>query len=97
MVAAITQPPSHMSGTGIASTRSRLVRTLLVLVFGLMTLTTPWLPPGVWRTPKLLQSGAVNGVAAQMLLLAIQLPLFLDLSKNRATRSIRPMSAPCAR
>src|SRR5712692_11254256 len=57
--------------------------TLLVLGFGFMALTVVWLPPGVSRRQKLLQSGAVVGIAAQMLLLVIQLPLFLDVSEDR--------------
>ncbi len=57
--------------------------TLMVLGFAFMALTVLWLPPGVSRKQKLLQSGAVIGVAAQMLLLAIQLPLFFDMSEDR--------------
>ena len=48
-----------------------------------MALTVVWLPPGISRRQKLLQGGAVVGVAAQMLLLVIQLPLFLDVSEDR--------------
>jgi ABC-2 type transport system permease protein len=57
--------------------------TLLVLGVGFMALTVLWLPPGVSRRQKLVQSGAVIGVGLQMLLLAIQLPLFMDLSEDR--------------
>jgi ABC-2 type transport system permease protein len=57
--------------------------TLLVLGVAFMALTVLWLPPGVSRRQKLLQSGAVVGVALQMLLLAIQLPLFVDVSEDR--------------
>src|SRR5437879_612296 len=57
--------------------------TLVVLGFGFMALTVVWLPPGISRRQKLLQGGAVVGIAAQMLLLVIQLPLFLDVSEDR--------------
>jgi len=57
--------------------------TLLVLGFAFMALTVVWLPPGVSRRQKLLQAGAVVGVSAQMLLLVIQLPLFVDVSEDR--------------
>jgi ABC-2 type transport system permease protein len=57
--------------------------TLLVLGVGFMALTVLWLPPGISRRQKLVQSGAVIGVGLQMLLLAIQLPLFMDLSEDR--------------
>jgi ABC-2 type transport system permease protein len=56
---------------------------LLVLGMSFMALTVVWLPPGVSRRQKLLQSGAVIGVGAQMLLLAIQLPLYIDVSEDR--------------
>src|SRR5437763_1866012 len=57
--------------------------TLLVLGFAFMALTVVWLPPGASRTQKLLHSGAVIGVSAQMLLLVVQLPLFRDVSEDR--------------
>lgn len=57
--------------------------TLIVLGFVFMALTVLWLPPGVSRKQKVLQSGAVIGVGAQMLLLVIQLPLYLDVSEDR--------------
>jgi ABC-type transport system involved in multi-copper enzyme maturation permease subunit len=57
--------------------------TLLVLGFAFMALTVVWLPPGISRRQKLLQAGAVVGISAQMLLLVIQLPLFLDVSEDR--------------
>jgi ABC-2 type transport system permease protein len=57
--------------------------TLFVLGFGVLALTVVWLPPGISRRQKLLQSGAVIGVAAQMLLLAIQLPLYFDVTEDR--------------
>jgi ABC-type transport system involved in multi-copper enzyme maturation permease subunit len=57
--------------------------TLLVLGFAFLALTVVWMPPGTSRRQKLLQSGAVVGVAAQMLLLVIQLPLYVDVTEDR--------------
>jgi ABC-2 type transport system permease protein len=57
--------------------------TLFVLGFGVLALTVVFLPPGISRRQKLLQSGAVIGVTAQMLLLVIQLPLYLDVTEDR--------------
>jgi ABC-type transport system involved in multi-copper enzyme maturation permease subunit len=57
--------------------------TLLVLGLGFLALTVVWLPPGVSRTQKLIRSGAVAGIAAQALLLVIQLPLYADVSEDR--------------
>ncbi|HEV7663851.1 MAG TPA: heme-binding domain-containing protein [Chloroflexota bacterium] len=57
--------------------------TLLVLGLGFLALTVVWLPPGVSRTHKLIRTGAVAGIAAQALLLFIQLPLFMDVSEDR--------------
>jgi ABC-2 type transport system permease protein len=57
--------------------------TLFVLGFGVLALTVVWLPPGISRRQKLLQSGAVLGVASQMLLLVIQLPLYFDVTEDR--------------
>jgi len=56
--------------------------TLLVLGLGFLALTVVWLPPGVSRRQKLVRSGAVAGIAAQALLLVIQLPLFVDVSED---------------
>ena len=56
--------------------------TLLVLGFGFLALTAVWLPLGISRRRKLVQSGVVIGLAAQMLLLAIQLPIFVDVSED---------------
>jgi ABC-2 type transport system permease protein len=56
--------------------------TLLVLGLGFLALTVVWLPPGVSRTQKLIRSGAVAGIAAQALLLVIQLPLYVDVSED---------------
>jgi ABC-2 type transport system permease protein len=73
--------------------------SLLVLGLGFLALSVVWLPPGVSRRQKLVRTGAVIGVAAQALLLAIQLPLFMDLSENRRNsfnpadmRALRQMS-----
>jgi ABC-2 type transport system permease protein len=57
--------------------------TLLVLGLGFLALTVVWLPPGVSRMQKLIRSGAVAGIAAQALLLVIQLPLYTDVSEDR--------------
>ena len=57
--------------------------TLLVLGLGFVALSVVWLPPGVSRRQKLVRSGAVFGVAAQALLLVIQLPIFADVSENQ--------------
>ena len=72
--------------------------TLLVLGLGFLGLSVVWLPPGVSRRQKLVRTGAVVGVAAQALLLAIQLPLYVDVSENRRnsfnaadTRELRKM------
>ena len=56
---------------------------LAVLAFGLLALTVVWLPPGVSRREKLLRSGAVAGVAAQALLLAVQLPIYADVTEDQ--------------
>jgi ABC-2 type transport system permease protein len=55
---------------------------LAVLALGLLALTVVWLPPGVSRREKLLRSGAVAGVAAQALLLAVQLPIYADVTED---------------
>src|SRR5437660_7537310 len=57
--------------------------TLLVLGLGFVAVSVVWLPPGVSRRQKLVRSGAVFGVAAQALLLVIQLPIFADVSENQ--------------
>ena len=57
--------------------------TLVVLALGFLGLAVVWLPPGVSRRQKLVRSGAVAGVAAQALLLAIQLPLYTDVTENQ--------------
>jgi len=57
--------------------------TLLVLGLGFLALGVVWLPPGASRRQKLLRSGAVVGVAAQALLLVIQLPIYADVSENQ--------------
>jgi ABC-2 type transport system permease protein len=57
--------------------------TLLVLGLGFLALSVVWLPPGVSRRHKLVRSGAVLGVAAQALLLVIQLPIYADVSENQ--------------
>lgn len=57
--------------------------TLLVLGLGFLALSVVWLPPGVSRRQKLVRTGAVVGVAAQAVLLAVQLPLYLDVSENQ--------------
>ena len=56
---------------------------LAVLALGLLGLTVVWLPPGVSRREKLLRSGAVAGVAAQALLLAVQLPIYMDVTEDQ--------------
>lgn len=56
---------------------------LAVLALGLLALTVVWLPPGVSRREKLLRSGAVAGVAAQALLLAVQLPIYMDVTEDQ--------------
>jgi ABC-2 type transport system permease protein len=56
---------------------------LAVLALGFLGLTVVWLPPGVSRRQKLLRSGAVAGVAAQALLLVVQLPLYIDMTENQ--------------
>ncbi len=56
---------------------------LAVLAFGFLALTVVWLPPGVTRREKLLRSGAVAGVAFQALLLAIQLPIYTDVTEDQ--------------
>jgi ABC-2 type transport system permease protein len=56
---------------------------LAVLAFGLLALTVVWLPPGVSRREKLLRSGAVAGLAAQALLLAVQLPIYADVTEDQ--------------
>jgi mono/diheme cytochrome c family protein len=56
---------------------------LLVLALGFLALTVVWLPPGVNRRAKLLRSGAVAGVAFQALLLAVQLPIYMDVSEDQ--------------
>jgi ABC-type transport system involved in multi-copper enzyme maturation permease subunit len=56
---------------------------LAVLAIGLLALTVVWLPPGVSRREKLLRSGAVAGVAAQALLLAVQLPIYMDVTEDQ--------------
>ena len=57
--------------------------TLFVLGLGFVALSVVWLPPGVSRRHKLVRSGAVFGVAAQALLLVIQLPIYADVSENQ--------------
>jgi ABC-type transport system involved in multi-copper enzyme maturation permease subunit len=56
---------------------------LLVLALGFLAASVVWLPPGVSRREKLLRSGAVAGVAAQALLLAVQLPIYMDVSADQ--------------
>jgi ABC-2 type transport system permease protein len=56
---------------------------LAVLALGFIGLTVVWLPPGISRRQKLVRSGAVAGVAAQALLLVIQLPLYTDVTENQ--------------
>ncbi|HEY1293826.1 MAG TPA: heme-binding domain-containing protein [Chloroflexota bacterium] len=67
-----------------------------VLAFGFLALTVVWLPPGVTRREKLLRTGAVVGVAFQALLLAIQLPIYTDVTENRRnsfnTADVRALS-----
>jgi ABC-type transport system involved in multi-copper enzyme maturation permease subunit len=72
---------------------------LAVLAFGLLALAVVWLPPGVSRREKLLRSGAVAGVAAQALLLAVQLPIYMDVTEDQRNsfnpadvRALRNMS-----
>jgi ABC-type transport system involved in multi-copper enzyme maturation permease subunit/mono/diheme cytochrome c family protein len=65
---------------------------LLVLAFGFLALTVVWLPPGVSRRNKLLRSGAVAGVAFQALLLAVQLPIYMDVTEDRRN-SFNPADA----
>ena len=55
---------------------------LAVLALGFLALTVVWLPPGVTRREKLLRSGAVAGVAFQALLLAVQLPIYADVTED---------------
>ena len=73
--------------------------TLVVLGLGFLALSVVWLPPGVSRRQKLVRSGAVLGVAAQALLLVIQLPIYADVSENQRNsfnpadmRALRQMS-----
>ncbi|HEX8967672.1 MAG TPA: ABC transporter permease, partial [Chloroflexota bacterium] len=56
---------------------------LAVLALGFLALTVVWLPPGVSRRAKLVRSGAVAGVAAQALLLAVQLPIYADVTEDQ--------------
>jgi ABC-2 type transport system permease protein len=56
---------------------------LAVLALGLLALAVVWLPPGISRREKLLRSGAVAGVAAQALLLAVQLPIYADVTEDQ--------------
>jgi len=63
-----------------------------VLAFGFLALTVVWLPPGVTRREKLIRTGAVAGVAFQALLLAIQLPIYADVTENRRN-SFNPADA----
>ena len=56
---------------------------LAVLAFGFLALSVVWLPPGVTRREKLIRSGAVAGVAFQALLLAIQLPIYKDVTEDQ--------------
>src|SRR5437868_7997228 len=57
--------------------------TLFVLGLGFMALSVVWLPPGVSRRQKLVRSAAVLGVAAQALLLVVQLPIYADVSGHQ--------------
>jgi ABC-type transport system involved in multi-copper enzyme maturation permease subunit len=65
---------------------------LLVLALGFLALTVVWLPPGVNRREKLLRSGAVAGVAFQALLLAVQLPIYMDVTEDQRN-SFNPADA----
>jgi ABC-type transport system involved in multi-copper enzyme maturation permease subunit/mono/diheme cytochrome c family protein len=65
---------------------------LLVLALGFLALTVVWLPPGVNRREKLLRSGAVVGVAFQALLLAVQLPIYMDVTEDQRN-SFNPADA----
>jgi ABC-type transport system involved in multi-copper enzyme maturation permease subunit len=65
---------------------------LLVLALGFLALTVVWLPPGVSRRTKLLRTGAVAGVAAQALLLAVQLPIYADVTEDQRN-SFNPADA----
>jgi ABC-type transport system involved in multi-copper enzyme maturation permease subunit/mono/diheme cytochrome c family protein len=65
---------------------------LLVLALGFLALTVVWLPPGVNRRQKLLRSAAVAGVAFQALLLAVQLPIYMDVTEDQRN-SFNPADA----
>jgi ABC-2 type transport system permease protein len=65
---------------------------LLILALGFFALTIVWLPPGVTRRMKLLRSGAVAGVAFQALLLAIQVPVYMDVTEDQRN-SFNPADA----
>lgn len=65
---------------------------LLVLGVGFLALTVVWLPPGVNRREKLLRSGAVAGIAFQALLLAVQLPIYTDVTEDQRN-SFNPADA----
>src|SRR5437879_4986364 len=67
----------------LAPTLSALAIWALLLGRCVVALSVGWLPPGVSRRQKLVRSGAVFGVAAQALLLVIQLPIFADVSENQ--------------
>jgi ABC-type transport system involved in multi-copper enzyme maturation permease subunit len=65
---------------------------LLILAVGFFALTIVWLPPGVSRRTKWLRSGAVAGVAFQALLLAIQVPVYMDGTEDQRN-SFNPADA----
>ena len=65
---------------------------LAVLALGFLGLTVVWLPPGVTRREKLLRSGAVAGIAFQALLLAVQLPIYADVTEGQRN-SFNPADA----
>jgi ABC-2 type transport system permease protein len=66
--------------------------TLAVLALGFLSLAVVWLPPGVSRREKLLKSGALVGIAFQALLLAIQVPIYSDVSQDQRN-SFNPADA----
>jgi ABC-2 type transport system permease protein len=81
-VAAFSLSPA-MRGLEQGLVGSPTAVALAVLALGFLVLTVVWLPPGVTRREKLLRSGAVAGIAFQALLLAVQLPIYMDVTEDQ--------------
>jgi hypothetical protein len=90
-VAAFSMTPA-LRGLEQGLVGSPTALALLVFALGFLALTVVWPPPGVNRRRELLRSGAVAGVAFQALLLAVQLPIYMDVTEDQRN-SFNPADA----